>query len=66
LFDPGAERTLSARTHHMRIDYNLFEGMTVRGAPVATWVRGRQIVDGERYTGTPGEGQFLRRARFNA
>ncbi len=64
LFDPQAERTLSARTHHMRVDYNLFEGMTVRGAPVAVWVRGRQIVDGDRFLGQSGSGRFLHRARF--
>jgi dihydropyrimidinase len=66
LFDPRVERTRSARTHHMNVDYNLFEGMTVRGAPVATWVRGQQVVDGERFVGTTGVGQFLHRARFGA
>jgi dihydropyrimidinase len=65
LFDPNRERTLSARTHHMRMDYNLFEGMAVRGAPAAVWVRGRQVVDGDRFTGAPGGGQFLRRDRFS-
>ena len=64
LFDPNRERTLSARTHHMRVDYNLFEDMTVRGVPTAVWVRGRQVVDGDRFTGAPGGGQFLHRERF--
>jgi dihydropyrimidinase len=66
LFDPRVGRTLSARTHHMNVDYNVFEGMTVRGAPVGTWVRGQQVVEGERFLGTPGSGQFLRRNRFEA
>lgn len=65
LFDPDRERTLSAKTHHMRIDYNLFEGTTVRGVPSGVWVRGRQVVDGERFTGAPGSGEFLRRDRFS-
>ncbi|MGH2403961.1 MAG: dihydropyrimidinase [bacterium] len=64
LFDPTVERTLSARTHHMRVDYNVFEGMKVRGAPVAVWIRGRQVIDGERFVGDQGSGQFLHRARF--
>lgn len=64
LFDPDRERTLSAKTHHMRMDYNLYEGMRVRGVPAAVWVRGRQVVDGDRFTGAPGSGQFLRRERF--
>jgi len=64
LWDPHRERTLSARTHHMRVDYNLFEGTVVRGAPAGVWVRGRQVVDGERFVGRPGAGAFLPRARF--
>jgi len=65
LFDPDRERTLSAKTHHMRMDYNLFEGTTVRGMPSGVWVRGRQVVDGERFTGAPDTGSFLRRDRFS-
>lgn len=64
LWDLEAERTISARTHHMNVDYNLFEGMRVHGVPTAVWVRGRQIVDGDRFTGERGSGQFLNRARF--
>lgn len=64
LFDPQAERTLSVRTHHMRVDYNLFEGMTVRGAPVGVWISGRQIVDHDRFLGQSGSGRFLHHAGF--
>jgi len=64
LWDPRRERTLSARTHHMRVDYNLFEGTVVRGAPVGVWLRGRQIIDGERFLGEPGSGRYLQRGRF--
>jgi len=65
LFDPDRERTLSAKTHHMRMDYSLFEGMTVRGVPSGVWIRGRQVVDGEQFTGAPGTGEFLHRDRFS-
>lgn len=64
LWDPRRERTLSARTHHMRVDYNLFEGTVVRGAPAGVWLRGRQIIDGERFLGEPGSGRYLQRGRF--
>lgn len=64
LWDLTAERRLGAATHHMNVDYNLFEGMRVRGVPVAVWVRGRQVVDGDRFTGEPGSGQYLHRGRF--
>jgi dihydropyrimidinase len=64
LWDPRARRTISARTHHMRVDYNLFEGMTVTGAPAGVWVRGSQIVDGDRFLGRAGSGRFLFRERL--
>lgn len=64
LFDPEAERTLGANSHHMRVDYSLFEGMAVRGLPVAVWVRGQQVIGGGRFIGQPGSGQFLHRAGF--
>jgi dihydropyrimidinase len=64
LWDPRAERTLSARTHHMRVDYNLFEGTTVHGAPEAVWVRGTQVVAGTRFIGRAGLGRYLPRSRF--
>ena len=64
LWDPHASRTISARTHHMRVDYNLFEGSTVTGAPAGVWIRGTQIVDKDRFIGRAGFGQYLRRDRF--
>lgn len=64
LWDPTARRTISARTHHMHVDYNLFEGMTVEGTPAGVWVRGTQVVEGERFTGRAGSGRYLQRDRF--
>ena len=34
VWDPKLEHTISAATHHMRVDYNCYEGMTVEGKPV--------------------------------
>lgn len=64
LFDPRRTKTITARAHHMRVDYSVFEGMTVRGVPAGVWVRGRRIVDGDRFLGVPGSGRFLHRAPF--
>ncbi len=64
LFDPRRTKTITARTHHMRVDYSLFEGMAVRGVPAGVWVRGRQVVDGDRFLGVPGSGRFLHRTPF--
>jgi dihydropyrimidinase len=61
LWDPAQEHTISAATHHMNTDYNCYEGMTVRGRPRRVLLRGRTIVDGDRWLGTQGGGQFVKR-----
>jgi dihydropyrimidinase len=66
LWDPQAERVISARTHHMQVDYNLFEGTAVRGAPSAVWVRGTPVVENSEFTGRAGFGQYLRRSTLQA
>jgi dihydropyrimidinase len=63
VFDPEKRVTLSAATHHSRADYNLFEGMEVRGAPEVVLRRGEVIVEGDRLLAAPGSGSFLKRAR---
>jgi dihydropyrimidinase len=65
LWDFAAERTISARTHHMRVDYSLFEGTALRGAPVAVWARGEQLIDGAEFIGVPGRGRYLPRPPFS-
>jgi dihydropyrimidinase len=64
VFDPEKQVTLSAATHHSKCDYNLFEGTEVRGAPEIVLLRGKVIVDGDEFLGRPGEGEFVKRARF--
>ncbi len=31
VWDPNGTRTISAKTHHQKVDFNIFEGMTVTG-----------------------------------
>jgi len=61
LFDPNAEHTISAKTHHMRVDYSMFEGIRVKGMPKTVLSRGHIIIDNNQFLGRPGAGQFLRR-----
>jgi dihydropyrimidinase len=61
IWDPKQAHTISARTHHMNTDYNLYEGMTVQGWPVRVLLRGQTIVDGDRWLGRAGTGRFLHR-----
>ncbi|RME84337.1 MAG: dihydropyrimidinase [Caldilineae bacterium] len=62
IWDPEKEHTISAKTHHMNTDYNVYEGMTVRGWPERVLLRGKTIVDGDAWLGQPGTGQFLKRS----
>jgi len=62
IFDPEKKVRLSAKTLHMNVDYNPYEGREVTGATDTVISRGRVIVDGGRFTGRAGDGSFLRRS----
>jgi dihydropyrimidinase len=64
VWDSEKPLTLSAATHHSNVDYNLFEGTEVIGAPEVVLVRGQVIVEHDELVASPGAGQFVRRARF--
>jgi dihydropyrimidinase len=64
IFDPNVQRTLSVETHHMAVDYSAFEGMEVTGEPVSVLVRGEFVVHNKKFVGTPGSGQYLKRAKY--
>jgi dihydropyrimidinase len=62
VFDPQKRMTLSAKTHHMRVDYNPYEGREVAGVADTVLSRGRVIVENGRFVGRAGSGIFLRRS----
>jgi dihydropyrimidinase len=62
VFDPDKKTTLSAKTHHMRVDYNPYEGREVTGAAETVLSRGRVIVENGKFTGKAGAGSFLKRS----
>jgi dihydropyrimidinase len=67
IFDPEHEETISyynARTHHMNIDYNAYEGFTVKGFTETVISRGKVVVDQGEYLGRPGDGRFLKRGPY--
>src|SRR5437868_2995169 len=61
IWDPNAAHTISAKTHHMRVDYSMFEGYQVRGNARTVISRGEVIVDGGEFRGKPGRGKYLKR-----
>ena len=62
IFDPNATNTLSARTHHMKVDYNPYEGRSVTGVTETVLSRGKVIIEGGKFTGKAGAGSFLKRS----
>jgi len=64
VFDPEKKVTISAKTQHSKVDYNLYEGTEVTGTPETVLLRGQVLVDGDELVAEPGIGQFVRRAKF--
>ncbi len=64
VFDPDEEQVISAKTHHMRVDYSMFEGIRVKGVPKTVLSRGRVIVESGKFAGRPGAGQFVKRQAY--
>jgi dihydropyrimidinase len=65
VFDPNREQTISAKTHHMRVDYNAYEGRTVKGVSEIVLSRGNVIVEGGEFKARAGDGLFLKRHAFS-
>jgi dihydropyrimidinase len=61
IWDPAALYTISAKTHHMRVDYSMFEGFKVCGNARDVYSRGELIVSNGKFIGHPGRGRYLRR-----
>ena len=64
IFNPSRKHTISARTHHMRVDYSMFEGIQVTGMPDVVLSRGKVVIEGDKFMGRAGQGQFLRRSTY--
>ena len=62
VYDPNAEQTLSAKTHHMNVDYSAYEGKRVTGRARTVLSRGRVIVDRGSYLGSAGDGSYVPRS----
>jgi dihydropyrimidinase len=65
LFDPNKEEIISAKTHHMKVDYSMFEGIRVKGVPRQVLVGGRLVIDKGKFVGKPGQGRFLKRQTYS-
>jgi dihydropyrimidinase len=61
IFDPDEEMTISAKTHHMNVDYSCYEGRRVKGVTKTVLSRGEVVIEEGEYKGRRGHGSFLKR-----
>ncbi|MEV6263896.1 dihydropyrimidinase [Streptomyces sp. NPDC051784] len=61
IYDPAAEQTISAATHHMNVDYSAYEGKRVTGRVETVLSRGVPVIEGGEYVGHAGHGTYLPR-----
>ncbi|MFF3734420.1 dihydropyrimidinase [Streptomyces sp. NPDC002476] len=62
IYDPHATQSLTARTHHMNVDYSAYEGKTVAGRVETVLSRGEVVIDQRTFAGRAGHGTFVPRA----
>src|SRR5919198_684800 len=59
VWDPDKKLTISAESHHSNVNYNLFEGTEVTGAPEVVLLRGQVVVENDEFVAQPGLGEFV-------
>ncbi len=66
VWDPQATKIISAKTHHQNVDFNIFEGMKIKGLPSHTISGGvLKYVDG-KLRAERGSGNYIKRPAFPA
>jgi dihydropyrimidinase len=65
IFDPDVKHTISAKTHHMNVDYNPYEGWELQGKTRSTILRGTVAIDEGKAQIGKGFGKYIKRPPFN-
>ena len=66
LWDPKGTKTMSAKTQHSKVDFNVFEGRKVRGIPSHTISQGRVVYANGDLRAEQGKGRYIKRPVFGA
>lgn len=61
IIDINKEVKVTAENLHNHVGYTAFEGMTVKGIPDVTVLRGKVIVEGNNFYGNKYDGKFIKR-----
>ena len=65
VWDPQKQKTISAKTHHMNVDANIFEGITVTGSAVYTLSHGKIVFANGELKAEKGNGQYVKRPKYS-
>ncbi|KAM4029324.1 dihydropyrimidinase isoform 1-T1 [Anomaloglossus baeobatrachus] len=65
IWDPQATRTISVKTHHQAVNFNIFEGMVCHGVPLVTIAGGRVVYENGALHTVPGHGKYIPRKPFS-
>ncbi len=66
VWDPAASKTISVKTHHQNVDFNVFEGMNVTGLASHTISRGVLTWKDGDLRATRGAGRYVKRPAYPA
>ena len=66
IFDPAAQRVISAETLHQKTDSTPFAGLNVTGWPRDVWLRGQRLVENGRQAADIRPGRRIRRAALRS
>ncbi|WP_300302558.1 dihydropyrimidinase [Ferrovibrio sp.] len=64
VWDPKKTRRISAKTHHQKIDFNIFEGMEVEGINTVTISQGKVVYKDGDVRSVKGAGRYINRPAF--
>ena len=65
VWDPEATKTISAKTHHQNIDFNIFEGMKVQALASHTVSQGEVVWANGDLRAKEGKGRYIKRPAFH-
>lgn len=66
IWDPEKKHVISSKTHHMNVDYSMFEGIEIKGDAETVISRGEIIVANGKFLGKKGRGNFIKRGVYGA
>lgn len=65
IFDPTEKHTLSAKNHHMNVDYSGYEGWEVTGKVKTVLLRGQIAIENGECKVAKGFGKYIKRKKVN-